>query len=277
MLSKRLVQSAVVCVVLATGATACGSSTGKSAAPAAPASTAPSVSTAPSAGAESTGAIGALSGEQILEKARGAMAGLTSVKLDGKVVIDGMTVAPQHLAVDRKENCAGSVVIAMQGEVEILRSATGLWIKPDSAYWKTIAAKAGNPKAGPVMAQLFKGRYLAAQDDEALKGMVNRVCGLMDMFTQGDSKPTKVTKGGVLHEAKIETFGIRVADESGTGYTDLNVATEGQPYVIWVDRYSASDPGRMDFSDFNKPVTVTAPPADSVIDYSVFQDKLKNS
>ncbi|MGK4583534.1 hypothetical protein [Kitasatospora sp. HPMI-4] len=274
MLSKRLVHSAVVCAVLAVGATACGGSKDKSATPATPAS-APA-SAASSAGAVSGLAVDTLSGEQIMDKVKAAMSGLAAVKIDGTVVTDDgeMTV---HLALDKKKNCAGSVANGGVGKVEILHNEAGTWIKPDDAYWKNIAVKEGSPQAGPMLAELFKGRYLTgAQNDENLKGMSDQICGMLEGLAQDDGIPSKATKGAAGTTNGIKTFSLTVVDDQ-SGASTLHIATEGQPYIVRMESASASEPGHLDFSDFNKPITVTAPPAENVIDYSVFQQKLKSA
>ncbi|MGK4579099.1 hypothetical protein [Kitasatospora sp. HPMI-4] len=269
MLSKRLVRSAVVCVLLAVGATACGgSSKDKSAAPPTPASTSakPSTSAVPAADADA---------EQLLEKAKAAMAGLTAQTLDGTVEKDGAKVTV-HLAMDKKKNCTGTVTVPLEGGFEILRNEAGTWIKPDRTYWKTIATKNGSPKAGPVLAELFRGRYLAgAQDDKSVMGVTDEVCGWMGMFTQVAGKPSRVVKGDVTTLlTPVRSVLLAAKDESGS--SSFYVATEGEPYMVRMERSFAGHHSRLDFSDFNKPVTVTAPRADEVVDYSEFQAKLKN-
>lgn len=38
----------------------------------------------------------------------------------------------------------------------------------------------------------------------------------------------------------------------------------------------SASPGQLDFGDFDKPLDIQAPPADQVIDLSLFQQKVKS-
>jgi hypothetical protein len=267
MLSPRLARNAALAAALLAGATACGSTTaaGK---PAAAASPAPSASPTPAALAVDT-----LTADQISDKAKAAMGALSSLKVDGTMTTEDGKMSI-HLAADRQKNCVGTVGIPGVGEIEIRHTGTQTWLKPDTAFWKSIAVKQGNPKAGPVVAELFKGRYLTGGADDPQLKQASEMCGLIEGITSDDS-PSKATKGAAGTVDGVRTFSLQVTDDQGQKST-LYIATEGKPYLIRMEQTEGSEPGRMDFSAFDKPVTVQAPPADDVIDYTVFQKKAQS-
>lgn len=61
-------------------------------------------------------------------------------------------------------------------------------------------------------------------------------------------------------------------DATGT----ISVATSAKPYPVRIVQVGGDSPGTVDFSDYDKPLTVQAPPADQVIDVSQFQQELQS-
>ncbi|WP_431676903.1 hypothetical protein [Kitasatospora sp. KL5] len=269
MFSTRLVRTAAVCVVLAAGATACASD-GK------PAAKAPAAPASPSASPVQTLDTEKLSGDEIMKQAHTAMSALTALKLDGTITTDGQKIT-MHLAADKAGNCKGTVAVGGEGQVEILHNGTGTWIKPDAAFWKKIGSEKANPKAGAAAAELFKGRYLTGgQDDTEIKEIAS-MCDLIKGITQGGDDPdTKVTKGSAGTTNGVKTFSLVGTDPDGAR-TTAYIATEGKPYLVRMEQTTGSEPGQMDFSEFDKPITVQAPPADEVIDFTLFKEKLKTA
>lgn len=270
MSSKRLVHAAVICAVLATGATACGGNKKESAA--APASSASSAS-APAASPTPSLDVATLSAEDISKQAHEAMATLTSFTVDGTLTSEGEKISLKVTA-DRQGNCTGTVGVPAMGQVELLRTGKQTYIKPDATFWKAIAGKEGNPKAGAVVAELFKGRYLTGGQDNADFREMAQMCDMVDGIAKDDSPDNKVAKGTAGTTNGVKTFSLAASDTDGSVST-LYIATEGKPYLIKMEQTTGSEPGQMNLSGFNKPVTVQAPPADNVIDWSLFQQKVK--
>ncbi|MEU9133727.1 hypothetical protein AB0D08_37510 [Kitasatospora sp. NPDC048540] len=70
----------------------------------------------------------------------------------------------------------------------------------------------------------------------------------------------------------VSTFTVITTDDDGSRNTGY-VATDGKPYLVRIT-HDGAEPGEMNFTNFDRPITVQAPPADSVIDYSQFEAKL---
>ncbi|MDH6115626.1 hypothetical protein P3T36_007243 [Kitasatospora sp. MAP12-15] len=271
MLPNRRVHTAVLCLLLAGGAAACGTSKGSLDKAAAPASSLPT-STAPasaSASASPTVDINTLTPTQIEQQSQSAMASLGSVRMAGDITSGGQKIT-LDLTVDKAQDCSGTFTIGGFGSVKLLHNSAGTWMQPDAAFWQNSAAQQGNAKAGPAIAELLKGRYLTgSQDDPNLKqmtAMCNLIQSIADDGSTDDTAPTKV---GPTTINGVATQGFKASD------TTVYVAAQGPLYVIRMET-TGDDAGQIDFSDFNTPLVVQAPPADQVIDYSVFQQKVKS-
>ncbi|WP_405010759.1 hypothetical protein [Kitasatospora sp. NBC_01539] len=270
MLSKRLVPTAVVCVLLATGATACSSgTTGASAAPPA------TPSAAPSASPVQTLAVDTLSAKEISGQAHAAMKTVTAMKASGTFSSEG-SVTTVDLAADKQGNCAGTIGHPGQGTAEVLSTGTTTWLKPDEAFWKNIGKSlGGSEKQIAVVTQLFGGRYLTGEGSDQSLTEAAFMCGMVKAIT-GDDGTDEVTseKGTAGTTGGVKTFSIVVADAEGTK-TTLHIATEGKPYLVAMEQKEGDSPAELTFSDFDKPVTVQQPPADQVIDLAAFTQQLK--
>ncbi|GJF28040.1 hypothetical protein KNE206_07400 [Kitasatospora sp. NE20-6] len=270
MLSKRLVPTAVVCVLLAAGATACSSGTATpSAAPSATPSAAPSASPVP------TLAVDTLSAKEISGQAHAAMKAVTAMKAAGTFTSEG-SVTTVDLAADMQGNCAGTIGHPGKGTAEVLRTGTTTWLKPDEAFWKDLAKSlGGNEKQAAVAAQLFKGRWFTGDGTGQSLTETVFMCGMVKAIT-GDDGADEVTseKGTAGTTGGVKTFSIVVADAEGTK-TTLHIATEGKPYLVAMEQKEGDSPAELTFSDFDKPVTVQKPAADQVVDLAAFEQQLK--
>ncbi|MFE6049833.1 hypothetical protein ACFQ6N_03675 [Kitasatospora sp. NPDC056446] len=259
MLSKRLVSTAAICLVLAAGTAACGDNKGDG------------------TGGDSKAAAqkldtDKLSAQDIEKQTKDALAGATSLKLVGTVPGDGGAME-MNLAMDNKSQCTGTMSIPGLGKFEIISDGKTSYVKPDKAFWTTM----GGPD-GAKAAELFKGRYLTGFEKDPELGSLTGVCNLADFtkkITEANSKGSKVEKGSADTVNGVKTFSLKVTDTKGEVST-IQVATEGKPYPVRVEHTGAKDGnGRVDFSDFDKPLTIQAPPADNTIDFTKFKDQVK--
>ncbi|MFJ9951336.1 hypothetical protein [Kitasatospora sp. NPDC091207] len=185
---------------------------------------------------------------------------------DGRMSID--------LAPDTKGWCTGSMGMPGAGTFEIVNDGKQSYVKPDKEFWTAI----GGPD-GAKAAELFKGRYLAGFESDPEMKNLSSVCNLAELskkIVEEDGAKSTATEGsaGTVNGAK--TFSLKVKDEKGEEST-IHVATEGRPYPVRIEKTAGKDTGRMDFTDYDKPLTVQAPPADSVLDFSKFKDQFKTA
>ncbi|MFJ2779218.1 hypothetical protein [Kitasatospora sp. NPDC087315] len=254
MLSKRLASTAAICLLLAAGTAACGDNKDK-------ASATPKLDTEK------------LSAQEIEKQAKDALAGASSVKIVGNVV-DGDGKMEISLALDTKGQCTGSLSMPGTGKFEIISDGKETYLKPDKDFWTAVAGPAGEKAA-----ELFKGRYLSGfQGDPDMKELTT-VCNLKELskkIVEDDSKKSTVAKGSAGTVNGVKTFSLKSTGPDGQQAT-IHVATEGKFYPVRVEQNKGTETGQTDFTDFDKPLTVQAPPADNVIDFSKFKDELKSA
>ncbi|WP_159401256.1 hypothetical protein [Streptomyces sp. NRRL B-24484] len=264
MFSKRSVAASVLCAVLAAGATACGGDGGGGSGAAARTAAAPAASSA------SPVVLDLLSADEIAAKTHSAMAALSSVRVDGSISLDGQRIT-MHLSSDKRGNCTGTVSGSATGALEIRRTGGKGWIRADEATWRKQLEKGGaSPQQAARAASLFKDRFLTGFDDQQMPesaAMCNVIKGMFE-----DTGEDQVSKGIAGRTNGVKT--ISLTSVSDGKKLVLHVATEGTPYLIRMET-TEGDPGGMDFGAFDKPFTVEVPPADQVVDFSVFKEQLK--
>ncbi|MFD8703697.1 hypothetical protein ACFV1W_13890 [Kitasatospora sp. NPDC059648] len=274
MLSKRLASTAAICLLLGAGTAACGDNkdSDKAAAPAttAAAAASPTATPTPTPTAAKLDT-DKLTAQEIEKKAKDALAGATSLKLAGKIPTDD-GVMSMDMAMDTKGECQGTIAMPGMGSFEMISDGKQSFLKPDAQFWKTFGGANGDKAA-----ELLKGRYLTGFDsDPKMKPMLDfcKLTWASEMLKDdGGSAPTKGTAGTING---VKTFSLKEKDEKGEESL-LHIATEGKSYPVRMEKTTGADQGRIDFTDYDKPVTLQLPSPDNVIDYTKFQDKVKNA
>ena len=240
-------------VLLAAAATAsflaaCGSGgTTGSGTPAATSSPATAPAAAPTASPAGNG-VAALSPEEILGRAKAALAGAGSVRIEGTADDEGALIAVEmRYGPDRAIG-----TFAVDGlRLDLRRVGEDVYLKAGRGFWTEYA--------DAELAALVAGRWLRTTlDDE-------RFLDLSDFTDLERSAYDFLDLGGPFTKGKPGTEAgrpaIEVTDTSDEGGT-LSVATDGEPYPLSVR--SPSD--EVTFSDYGVPVTVAVPAAAQVLD-----------
>ncbi|MFJ5921948.1 hypothetical protein ACIQF6_04970 [Kitasatospora sp. NPDC092948] len=205
-----------------------------------------------------------LTAEQILDRARQAGAGLTSLR--GTVRMPEKSGTLEYsLSVGRSGDCTGTV---SEGgvEAEVRRQGGTVWVKPSDAMLRLML-----PDAGPELADKW---LTGAADLDRFSGYCDRLFGLAT--ADGPLKPaaaTGWTKSGVrqVGGTRAVFLGFRTADggpDSQVG--TVAIADEGQPRLLSVDE-SGDGAVAMRFDAFDEPVAVTPPPAGLIVDASGYR------
>ncbi|WP_037605857.1 hypothetical protein [Streptacidiphilus rugosus] len=208
----------------------------------------------------------ALSGPDILKRAREAGAAASSFTMTfsfdpnryGRV----QAALSGRLSWDRGGHCVGEVTLAGHGSAELVASGTTMWVRPDAAF--------ATAEFGPAAAATLSGKYLKGPvNDPRFADLTGDTPGddssdlcrwgafELSIPDEGDENAQKLgptTVGGV-HVVAVQTVG----KGSYTAY----IATEGTPYAIRLgDR-----PG-LSFTDYGRPVAFRVPPAAQTFDLS---------
>ena len=209
--------------------------------------------------------IASLTAEQIADRSRDALLGVSSLHLSARGDLDGsgdrMSV---DLTLDREGNCAGGVDMGEDGSVEIVKRADDVWLKPDKAFWETHV-----PIGGSTFDAILDGRYMKAKADDPRLLTVTEVCDL-DTFRELITDNPDATERGTLTKGReTEVNGtpvIPVTRTQGTERLTVDVATEGEPYPVRITVRGADEEGTVSFSGFDRPVPAETPAASETVD-----------
>ncbi|MFD4373512.1 hypothetical protein [Streptomyces sp. NPDC058486] len=205
----------------------------------------------------------------IADRAVDATRSADSLRMTGRIVSDGQRL-DVDFSVDDRGACQGRIGID-EGRAELRRLDEITYMKGDEAFWRTSMASQGVPEnqIAPII-ELVKGRWLKIAPGQAGSGDLSEVCDL-DSLLDGLGED-KDDRQGLTRGPDREIDGTPVATlvtkKSDGVTTTVSVAQEGKPYIREVVRTGGDEPGRMTLSDYDRPVNVTAPPADQTVDLS---------
>ncbi|MFD8620777.1 hypothetical protein [Streptomyces sp. DSS69] len=207
-----------------------------------------------------------LTAEQIADRSRDALLGVSSLHLSARGDLGGgggdrMSL---DLTLDREGNCAGGVDMGEKGSVEIVKRADDVWLKPDKAFWETHV-----PIGGSTFDTILDGRYMKAKADDPRLLTVTEVCDL-DTFRELITDNPDATGSGTLtkgRETEVDgTPVIPVTRTQGNERLTVDVATEGEPYPVRITVREADEEGTVSFSGFGRPVPAGTPAASETVD-----------
>ncbi|MFI8963067.1 hypothetical protein ACIGO8_13195 [Streptomyces sp. NPDC053493] len=257
--NRRVAAAALIAAVITTAA-ACG--------PDATDTGAKNTSASPSP-AKSKDAFDGLSGPEISEKAKAAVKGVTSLRVVGDAPDGRGGTISMDLALDTRGSCRGTITQPRIGTIEMIKNRRTVFIKGDEKFWRaSLASAKRKPTAqqADAFVELVKGRWMKA-DSKAAAAMTRKdVCDLSALADKlgNDSTDTSTTR-----DADIIRAGQALAviyDRDGSEVTTIHVAKTGKPYPVEISNTGSADAGTLKFSDFNKPVDTTPPPADQILD-----------
>lgn len=201
--------------------------------------------------------VAALPVEDIVSKSIEAASKATSVHVKGQVVDSSQTTRLDlKIGTDRG---FGTISVGSQ-IVEIVRTATDVYLKGDAAFWRQFG--------GEAVAHLLGGKYLKAADsDPNFKSLADFVD--TNTFFKNFADPSgKLSKGQNKVVNGVSTVAVvdNDPDDGGTLY----IATQGQPYPVRVE--SVNGKGAIDFLDYGKALNVPIPATDQVVDVAKLKE-----
>ncbi|MFB7513887.1 hypothetical protein [Streptomyces sp. NPDC056144] len=252
--NRKLWTTATICAVVAVGVTGCSQGEDKAADP-----------------------FKGLTAEAIADKAVDTTKAATAFRMNGTGTTDGeeMTV---DFSVDAKGTCKGSMKSAKGGEAQVIGTADTSYMKGNEAFWRSSGGEEG--ASGPetdAMSTALKGRWLAMP--AGADGDTADFCDLKSIVKDMDEDtPRKgMTRGDDADvDGKAAATLVKKGDKGET--TTFYVAKDAaKPYILRVVETGGKEPGTMNLSDFDKPVTVTAPPAGETLDMEQLMKTLSAS
>jgi hypothetical protein len=215
--------------VLAAGVAGCGSSSSKSSSSSAPADN----------------GVASKSAQEIVSATKAAADKATSVHVAGSIV-SGAT--PITLNMDIASSRGGRGQLSENGlSFELIQVGETVYIKGSPAFYRQIG--------GPAAAQLLQGRWLKAPTSSADFSSISSLTNLRKLLDSALASHGPLQKRPVQTVDGQSVVGVVDTAKGGT----LFVATKGQPYPIAIAK-SGKEGGKVSFTRWNEPVTLTAPP-----------------
>ncbi|MFI8512733.1 hypothetical protein ACIGHB_16540 [Streptomyces sp. NPDC085460] len=204
----------------------------------------------------------------IADRAVDATRSADSLRMTGEVVTEGQDLSVDF-SVDDRGACQGRIGVD-DGRAELRRVDDITYMKGDESFWRTSMTAQGVPEnqIAPVI-ELVKGRWLKIAPGQAGSSDLGEVCDLDSLLD--DLGRDEEDREGLTRGPDREVDGTPVATlvkKDGDETTTVSVAQEGEPYIREVVRTGGDEPGTMTLSEFDRPVKVTAPPADETVDLS---------
>ncbi|WP_455359022.1 hypothetical protein [Streptomyces sp. SYSU K21746] len=205
-----------------------------------------------------------LSADEIAQKAVDTTKSATSLRIAGNGKSDG-DMMEVDLAVDKEGACVGKMVVK-GGTAEILQVDNVKYMKGNEAFWRASLGSERSAGQTEGVIELVKGRWFKMPNDKS--GDMAGLCDFKAMITDMDED--KSERKGMTRAADADVNGqpaaTLVKEQSGGKMLTLYVAKEGEPYILKTVEVGGDEPGTLFFSDYNKPVVATPPPAEQVID-----------
>jgi hypothetical protein len=187
--------------------------------------------------------VAAESPQQILTSATNALTGVSSVHVTGAFTSDSV---PTTLDLSLVSGKGGRGSMSQNGlGFQLVVIGSEAYINADAAFWRHFGGNAA--------ATLFKGKWLKAPTSGQF-GTFASLANVHDLFSMLTGAHGALKKGAVTTVNGQKAVALIDTAKGGTMY----VATTGKPYPVAVVQ-GTSGGGRITFSDFNQPVTLTAP------------------
>lgn len=220
-----------------------------------------------------------LSAKELAQQAKDNLLDAESVRLkltDHSAGVDTSSTQPtsMDLALDRDGNCVGTMRMGSNGgSVEIVKQGEEVWMKPDTAFWKSQVPGA----QGDAVAELFKNRYVhGSTNDAMLKGLAD-TCDLNNFQKDLDTETsggTPLTKGDGTKVDGTDVIPLN-GTEDGKRIT-LYVTSDSPHRLIRATEKGAGTDTALTFTDYDEPVPSKTPAAKDSVDVGKLQEELGN-
>jgi hypothetical protein len=198
--------------------------------------------------------------KDIAKAAAADMKDLTSLRMAGDLTTSGQKIGVDML-ITTSGDCQGTIEVT-GGSAQIVSSGGQAYMKPDKAFWESQA-----PGQAAQIEAVVGDKWVVIPSASGLDAACD-LNQLLDGIDKPDSDPsnapTSATSDSVDGQDAVKLVG---KDDNGKPVTAW-VATDDPHYILKMEVTQGSEPGVITFSDFNKTVSVEAPPSDQVIDLS---------
>ncbi|WP_380282555.1 hypothetical protein [Kitasatospora purpeofusca] len=201
-----------------------------------------------------------MTGVLLLETARAEFRKAASVTMTGFALKDGRR-ATFTVSADRKGRCTGTTTEEGQGPSRIVRVRDETFVRMDPQAFAR--------EWGAATASRFDGRWVRLPPGRTLDD-VGGFCDLTTVPVVGTADPAEqALSGGGLSVGGTRSVSFLVMSPDNPPFMGY-IATQGPPRPVRVETQAYDF--QVDFSAYDMPVPVTAPPADQVVDLAALAE-----
>jgi len=194
-----------------------------------------------------------LTSDQIASKATADLKAVSSVHIAGSATDSGQTFV-MNLTIGAK-GCQGTLSIKGEGSFALLKIGRALWIKPDDQFWKYAAGSS----AAPAVMAIVGGKYIKPSAKDSSLSAIGTLCDPSQFASSFGSQITGTVKGKTTTIAGQPALQITDTGDTDSAYVSISA----RPEFLRLDGGSG---GRLDFTGYNAPLTLTPPPASETLD-----------
>jgi hypothetical protein len=245
----------VCCGAIIAAAAGCGGSPSSTASGPPASGSSSSTASGSASPSASAGPFAGLTADQIGRKALADLRAAASFHIAGSVADSGKTVT---LDVSYgTSDCKGTIGVSGEGSMLLLKKGRKLWLKPDDRFWK--GSVAGRLTQAQV--SLLEGKYLEPEKDRDLTSLAE-FCDRRKLADSFAGNMTGMSKG------KTTTISGQPVQQVLSGKAKVYVTISARPEFVRI--IDDTQHGRMNFTGYGAPVSVTAPPADETLNGATF-------
>ena len=192
-----------------------------------------------------------LTPDQINAKAEADFMAARSVRMRGTIETGGVMLR-LDLWMGRTA-CASTEQVSGKGTMHITRVGRSMWLTADSLFFRTFS------HLNAAQASLLTGKYFRVPPASAVYSDLSRLCNPQSFAQQQSDKPHRLVKGVQTTIDGQQALELHDLTDGSSAYMSLSAKPELLRSV------GPSGQGSVDFSDYNVPAPVSAPPASKVI------------
>lgn len=244
---KRIVPASVLAAAIALSAAACSSG---------------------GSGGSATSSAVPLTGtpDQIVQKAVNDLKAATSLQINGNVVSGGSNIKVDLTDV-AKQGCKGTVTLgagvtsggtAVSGTADLIEVNSIVYMKLNESFFKNLSLPS-------IAFSQVSGKYIEVSSKSDLANFA-QLCDPSTLASGFDKEVTGFVKDGTatIHGQPTESF--KQPSHAGSGI--VYISQSSTPEIVRLQ--GPSNEGQINFTNYNAPATITAPPASEVIQGSQF-------
>lgn len=219
-------------------------------------------------GGSGTSGVTSLSGtpDQIVQKAVSNLKAATSLEISGNVVSSGSNVK-LDLTDAAAQGCKGTITLAsvsssanssVSGTADLIEVDSTVYMKLDASFFKNLSLPSS-------LFSAVTGKYIKVTSKSELANFA-QLCDPSTLASGFDKEITGFVKDGTATVNGQATEAFKQPTHAGSG--TVYISQSSTPEIVRLQ--GPSNEGRINFTNYNAPVTITAPPSSEVIDGSKF-------